>query len=60
MGGLGLCVAMAKKNQKDPHAVYLGKLGGKARIQKLTVEERRQIARKAAKARWARHTKKEP
>ncbi len=34
-----------------------GLKGGKARAEKLTVEERRQIARRAAKARWARQAK---
>jgi len=29
-----------------------GKKGGKARAEKLTAEERKEIARKAAKARW--------
>ena len=41
---------------KNPHAVALGRLGGlkggKARFQKLTPEQRKEIARKAAKARW--------
>jgi hypothetical protein len=41
---------------KNPHAVALGKLGGlkggKARAKKLTKEERKNIARKAALARW--------
>ena len=41
---------------KNPHAVALGKLGGKkggkARAEKLTAEERTEIARKAAAARW--------
>ena len=44
---------------KNPHAVALGRLGGKkggpARAKRLTPEERREIARKAARARWARH-----
>lgn len=31
-----------------------GKKGGKARAQKLTPEERKEIARKAAKARWGK------
>lgn len=43
---------------KNPAAVALGRLGGKkggkARAQKLTPEQRSEIARKAAKARWAR------
>jgi hypothetical protein len=41
---------------KNPHAVALGRLGGKkggkARAAKLHPEERRKIARKAAEARW--------
>lgn len=41
---------------KNPAAVKLGKLGGarggKARAEKLTPEERRRIAKKAAAARW--------
>jgi hypothetical protein len=41
---------------KNPHAVALGKLGGekggKARAIKLTAEERRGIAVRAAEARW--------
>ena len=43
--------------KKNPAAVALGKLGGlkggKARAEKLTKERRTEIARKAAKARWA-------
>jgi hypothetical protein len=42
--------------QKNPAAVELGRLGGKkggkARAEKLTPEQRREIAKKAAKARW--------
>ena len=42
---------------KNPHAVALGRLGGKkggpARAAKLTREQRKAIARKAAHARWA-------
>ena len=41
---------------KNPNAVALGRLGGKkggrARAEKLTPEERSEIARKAAQARW--------
>ena len=41
---------------KNPAAVALGRLGGKkggkARAAKLTKEQRSEIARKAAKARW--------
>jgi hypothetical protein len=42
--------------KKNPAAVALGKLGGKkggpARCDKLTAEQRKAIARKAARARW--------
>lgn len=41
---------------KNPAAVALGRLGGlkggKARANKLTPEQRKEIAKKAAKARW--------
>ncbi|MCL5987086.1 MAG: hypothetical protein M1371_11085 [Actinobacteria bacterium] len=43
---------------KNPHAVALGRLGGLkgglARAQKLTPEQRKEIARNAAKIRWAK------
>jgi hypothetical protein len=44
--------------EKNPHAQALGRLGGKkggeARASKLTPEQRREIAQKAAAARWSR------
>ena len=43
--------------KKDPIAVALGKRGGKARakqLNKMTSQERRDLARKAAQARWAK------
>lgn len=47
---------MAK--EKNPHAVALSKLGakkgGKARAAALSVEKRREIARKASLVRWAK------
>ena len=47
--------------KKNPHAVALGKKGGKkggkARWEGVPPEERREIARRAALARWS---KKEP
>ena len=47
--------------QKNPAAVSLGKLGGKkggpARAAKLSPKRRRQIAKRAAKARWLSHSK---
>jgi hypothetical protein len=43
---------------KNPNAVALGRLGGlkggKARLEKLTPEQRSEIARKGAKARWGK------
>ena len=54
---------MAKR--KNPHAVALGRKGGKiggpkggkARWEGLTPEERSQIARRAVQARWAKRRK---
>jgi hypothetical protein len=47
-----------KKKAKNPNAVALGRLGGlkggKARIAQLTPDERRELARKAVQARWAK------
>lgn len=46
----------SRKLIKNPAAVALGRLGGlkggKARAQRLSAEERAEIARKAATARW--------
>jgi len=50
------------KRKKNPHAVALGKLGGKkggkARAAKLSPERRSEIARLAARARWDREKAK--
>ncbi|MCH8029594.1 MAG: hypothetical protein IH874_06660 [Candidatus Dadabacteria bacterium] len=47
-----------EKPEKNPAAVALGRLGGlkggKARAKKLSAERRKEIAQKAAKARWGR------
>jgi len=47
--------------EKNPAAVALGKLGGlkggKARAEKLTPEQRKEIAKKAAQSRWRKKTK---
>ncbi|MEX0999299.1 MAG: hypothetical protein WD000_04995 [Thermodesulfobacteriota bacterium] len=46
----------AKKPEKNPAAVALGRLGGlkggKARAKKLSAKKRKEIAKKAAEARW--------
>jgi hypothetical protein len=47
-----------EEHQKNPAAVELGRLGGKkggkARAEKLTSEQKKEIAKKAAKARWSK------
>jgi hypothetical protein len=49
--------------EKNPAAVALGKLGaskgGKARAEKLAPERRKEIAKKAAAARWAKKRQQE-
>jgi len=46
----------AGATEKNPYAVELGRLGGlkggKARASKLTPKQRKEIAKKAAQARW--------
>ncbi|MFH2021726.1 MAG: hypothetical protein ABIJ33_00375 [Patescibacteria group bacterium] len=46
------------KKEKNPAAVALGRLGGlkggKARAEKLSPEKRKEIAKKAAQARWGK------
>jgi len=48
----------ADASAKNPHAAALGRLGGlkggKARAERLSARRRREIARKAAEARWRR------
>lgn len=48
--------------EKNPAAVALGRLGGKkggpARARKLTAEQRREIAKRAAQARWEKDKKR--
>lgn len=42
----------AEEEEKDPKAIERGKKGGKARASKLSARKRREIAKKAAEARW--------
>ena len=48
--------ATEPKDNKNPHAVELGRLGGlkggNARAKKLTAKKRSEIAKQGAKARW--------
>lgn len=50
--------ATEAEKPKDPLAVELGRRGGlkggKARAEKLSAKQRREIAKKAARARWSR------
>lgn len=39
---------------KNPAAVALGRRGGLARLKKMTPEQRKAVARKAAETRWAK------
>jgi hypothetical protein len=52
----------SKRKVKNPAAVALGKLGGRkggrARAAKLSPEERKAIAQRAAQARWAKAREK--
>lgn len=53
-----------EQDGKDPAAVSLGRRGGlkggKARAASMTPEQRREVARKAAEARWSVSDKKRP
>jgi hypothetical protein len=52
----------SQERKKNKAAVALGRLGGrkggKARAEKLSPEERKEIARKAAQARWSKSKNK--
>lgn len=41
------------ENGKNKAAQALGRLGGKARASKMSAKRRKEIAKKAAKARWS-------
>jgi hypothetical protein len=43
--------------RKNPYAVALGRRGAKVRYHRMTPAQRRALARKAARARWAKHRK---
>lgn len=55
---IGESISNPEDANKNPAAVVLGRLGGlkggKARASKLTSEQRKEIARRAAKARWSK------
>jgi hypothetical protein len=43
-------------SNKNPAAVALGRLGGLKRNKQLTPEQRRELAKKAARARWSKES----
>jgi hypothetical protein len=51
---------VVSRKRKNPHAAALSKLGakkgGKARWEGVSPEQRRELARKAARARWGKRT----
>jgi hypothetical protein len=47
-----MVAVMARKKGLSDAARAMGQKGGKTRAKRLTPEERREIARKAARARW--------
>ena len=55
----GILAEATGGSEKNPHAVALGRMGGKvggaARARKLSKKRRSEIARKAAHARWKKH-----
>jgi hypothetical protein len=53
----GHCNAQLMAKKKDPAAVELGRKGGKASAERLTDEQRKEKARKAARARWTKRQK---
>jgi hypothetical protein len=59
---VGEATGETAKPEKNPAAVALGRLGGlkggKARAESLTAKKRKEIAQKAAKARWAQDSGK--
>ena len=56
----GEATSKPEDSTKNPAAVALGRLGGlkggKARAKKLSPEQRREIARKAARMRWRKES----
>jgi hypothetical protein len=46
------------RKKKDPAATVLARKGGRARMRTMTPEQRRESARRAARARWAKAKQK--
>jgi hypothetical protein len=53
----GRCNAQLMAKKKNPAAVELGRKGGKKSAERLTNEQRKEKARKAAQARWSNRQK---
>ena len=59
----GMAAPRKRTKAKDAITEYLralGRKGGKARVTGMTADERRESARKAARARWAKEGKRNP
>ena len=56
-GVIPLNMSSPKKRRKPMTVSEMARLGGKATAKKLTAEQRKESARKAAKARWAKQKK---
>ncbi|MCB9183045.1 MAG: hypothetical protein H6591_03935 [Flavobacteriales bacterium] len=48
----------SEKDTRNPAAVALGKMGGKARAKSLSASKRKAIAKKAAQSRWENRSSK--
>jgi hypothetical protein len=46
------------RKKKDPAAIAMGRKGGRARMRTMTPQQRRESARRAARARWAKAKRK--
>jgi hypothetical protein len=53
-----LCGKLGLVESIKQYMAKIGKRGGKARLTKMTAEQRRKVAQQAAKARWAKEKKK--
>jgi len=51
------CKLLSMPKKKNPAAVALGRRGAKKRNERLTAEQRSEIARKAVQARWEKAKK---
>ena len=58
--GTTLKVIKSKSENFKKEAQTLGRKGGKARLRTMTAEQRKEIAKKAIKARWKKYQENQP